>query len=228
LPPPQRFPVGIDATGEEQKLPDRPRRQRVDRFRRSHQPQEGPHHPDRPHGLGAWSPLGNWPAAHELLGQPRDAVLAQSGKDAENRLRDERLQEAAHDAPLVSRPPFVADAVEGPVDLPTEKDRGAGAGTASGTSGTSRMRHVPAALMPVDTPALCCVCKALALHATWLPTFNLLSTFQPLSNPTFHVARFLSDSLYASNTRYNDLHLFGGSYGHADHPDMAWGHPAPR
>jgi len=157
LPPPQRFPVGIDATGEEQQLPDRPRRQRVDRFGRSHQPQEGPHYPDRLHGLSAWSPLGNRPAAHELLGQPRDAVLAQAGKDAENRLRDERLQKAAHDAPLVSRPPFVADAVEGPVDLPTEKDRGAGAGTASGTSGTSRMRHVPAVLMPVDTPTPCCV-----------------------------------------------------------------------
>jgi len=69
-------------------------------------------------------------------------------------------------------------------------------------------------------------CKALAVHATWLPTFNLISTFHPLSNLIFHAARFLSDSLYASNTRYNGLHLFCGNYGHADHPDTAWGHPA--
>jgi len=71
-------------------------------------------------------------------------------------------------------------------------------------------------------------CKALALHATWLATFSLLSTLHALSNLTFHVARFLSDSLYASNTRYNGLHLFGGSYGHASHPDTACGHPACR
>jgi len=71
-------------------------------------------------------------------------------------------------------------------------------------------------------------CKALAFDATWLPTFNLISTFHPLSNLTFHVARFLSDSLYASSTRYNGLHLFGGSYGHAGYPNTAWGHPARR
>jgi len=51
----------------------------------------------------------------------------------------------------------------------------------------------------------------LDFHATWLPTFNLLSTFHPLSNLTFHVARFLSDSLCASNTRYNGLHLLSGA-----------------
>jgi len=55
-------------------------------------------------------------------------------------------------------------------------------------------------------------CKAFAFHAMWLPTFNLLSTFHTLSNLTFHMAHFLSASLYASNTRYNGLHLFGGSY----------------
>jgi len=58
--------------------------------------------------------------------------------------------------------------------------------------------------------------------------FNLLSPFHSLSNVTFHVARFLSASLYASNTRYNGVHLFGGSYGHANHRDTAWSHPAPR
>ena len=59
--------------------------------------------------------------------------------------------------------------------------------------------------------------RPLAFHATWNPTFNI----SPISNITFHVARFLRDSLYASNIRYNGLHLFGGSYGHAGRPDPA-------
>jgi len=59
--------------------------------------------------------------------------------------------------------------------------------------------------------------RPLAFHATWNLTFNI----SPLSNITFHVARFLRDSLYASNIRYNRLHLFSGSYGHADRPDPA-------
>ena len=54
-------------------------------------------------------------------------------------------------------------------------------------------------------------CKAFAFHAMWLPTFNLLSTFHTLSNLTFHMAHFLSASLYASNTRYNGLHLLSGA-----------------
>jgi len=66
--------------------------------------------------------------------------------------------------------------------------------------------------------------RPLAFHATWNPTFTISS----LTNVTFHVARFLRDSLYASNIRYNGLHLFSGSYGHADRPDPACGHPAPR
>jgi len=66
--------------------------------------------------------------------------------------------------------------------------------------------------------------RPLAFHATWNPTFNI----SPTLNITFHVARFLRDSLYASNIRYNGLHLFSGSYGHADRPDPARGHPAPR
>jgi len=59
--------------------------------------------------------------------------------------------------------------------------------------------------------------RPLAFHATWNPTFYI----SPISNITFHVARFLRDSLYASNIRYNGLHLFSGSYGHADRPDPA-------
>jgi len=59
--------------------------------------------------------------------------------------------------------------------------------------------------------------RPLAFHATWNPTFNI----SPNSNITFHVARFLRDSLYASNIRYNGLHLFSGSNGHADRPDPA-------
>ena len=59
--------------------------------------------------------------------------------------------------------------------------------------------------------------KPLAFHATWNPTFTISS----LSNVTFHVARFFRDSLYASNICYNGLHLFSGSYGHADRPDLA-------
>ena len=59
--------------------------------------------------------------------------------------------------------------------------------------------------------------RPLAFHATWNPTFTISS----LSNVTFHVARFLRDSLYASNICYNGLHLFSGSYGHADRPDLA-------
>jgi len=59
--------------------------------------------------------------------------------------------------------------------------------------------------------------RPLAFHATWNPTFYI----SPISNITLHVARFLRDSLYASNIRYNGLHLFSGSYGHADRPDPA-------
>ena len=59
--------------------------------------------------------------------------------------------------------------------------------------------------------------RPLAFHATW----NLTFTISSLSNVTFHVARFLRDSLYASNICYNGLHLFSGSYGHADRPDLA-------
>jgi len=59
--------------------------------------------------------------------------------------------------------------------------------------------------------------RPLAFHVTWNPTFNI----SPISNITFHVARFLRDSLYASNICYNGLHLFSGSYGHADRPDPA-------
>jgi len=59
--------------------------------------------------------------------------------------------------------------------------------------------------------------RPLAFHATWNPTFNI----SPMSSITFHVARFLRDSLYASNIRYNGLHLFRGSYLHADRPDPA-------
>ena len=59
--------------------------------------------------------------------------------------------------------------------------------------------------------------RPLAFHATWKPTFNISS----ISNITFHVARFLRDSLYASNIRYKGLHIFSGSYGHADRPDPA-------
>jgi len=59
--------------------------------------------------------------------------------------------------------------------------------------------------------------RPLALHATWKPTFNISC----ISNITFHVARFRRDSLYASNIRYNGLHLLSGSYGHADRPDPA-------
>jgi len=59
--------------------------------------------------------------------------------------------------------------------------------------------------------------RPLAFHATWNPTFNISHN----SNITFHVARFLRDSLYASNIRYNGLHLFSESYGHADRPDPA-------
>jgi len=54
--------------------------------------------------------------------------------------------------------------------------------------------------------------RPLAFHATWKPTFTISS----LSKVTFHVARFLRDSLYASNICYSGLHLFSGSYGHAD------------
>jgi len=61
------------------------------------------------------------------------------------------------------------------------------------------------------------VVRPLAFHATWNPTFTISS----LSNVTFHVAHFLRDSLYASNICYNGLHLFSGSYGHADRPDLA-------
>ena len=57
--------------------------------------------------------------------------------------------------------------------------------------------------------------RPLAFHATW----SLLSTCHP--NITFHVALLLRDSLYASNIRYNGLHLLSGSYGHADRPDPA-------
>jgi len=80
------------------------------------------------------------------------------------------------------------------------------------------------------------LCNALTFHATWLPSFNLLFMFHPLSNITFHVARFLSDSLFASNTRYNGLHFFLVEA--TDTPitlvrrgaiqRLAWGHPAPR
>jgi len=59
--------------------------------------------------------------------------------------------------------------------------------------------------------------RPLAFHATWTPTLNISS----LSSITFHVARFLRDSLYVSNIRYNGLHHFSGSYGHADRPDPA-------
>jgi len=59
--------------------------------------------------------------------------------------------------------------------------------------------------------------RPLAFHATWKPIFNISS----ISSITFHVARFLRDSLYTSNIRYNGLHLFSGSYGHADRPDPA-------
>jgi len=62
-----------------------------------------------------------------------------------------------------------------------------------------------------------CLVRPLALYATWKRTFHILS----ISNLTFHVARFLRDSLYASNIRYNGLYLFSGSYGHADRPDLA-------
>jgi len=68
---------------------------------------------------------------------------------------------------------------------------------------------------------------ALAFHATWLPTFNLPSTFHPLSNITFRVTRFLGDSLKACNTRYNGPHHFGGSYGHGDQPGSGWGQSEP-
>jgi len=59
--------------------------------------------------------------------------------------------------------------------------------------------------------------RPLAFHATWKPTFNISS----ISNITLHVARFLRDSLYASKNRYNGLHPFSGSYGHADRPGPA-------
>jgi len=59
--------------------------------------------------------------------------------------------------------------------------------------------------------------KPLAFHATWKPTFNI----SPISNITFHVARFLRESLNASNNRYSRLHLFSGSYGHANRSDPA-------
>ena len=59
--------------------------------------------------------------------------------------------------------------------------------------------------------------RPLAFHATWKSTFNISS----ISNITLHVAGFLRDSLYASNIRCNGVHLFSGSYGHADRPDPA-------
>jgi len=59
--------------------------------------------------------------------------------------------------------------------------------------------------------------RRLAFHTTRKPTLNISS----VSNITFHVACFLRDSLYASNIRYNGLHLFSGRYGHADRPDPA-------
>jgi len=62
----------------------------------------------------------------------------------------------------------------------------------------------------------------------FMPRGNLLSTIHPFQNFTFHVARFFRDSLCASHIRYNGVHIFSGGYGHADRPDSARGHPAPR